>query len=357
MAMSLFCTIASANISDENVNSARERLLRSKPNPTYTLDKQGHDHRKLMCAPDTTAPSVSTGIENQFLCGVGGAGVGLQDLHFTFTAEDNCDPDKLEISIKLWSNEVTAKEPDMFRFSTGVPIPAIYVEDHVCDDNKCTILTQPRKNKFPRQYWVEVTAKDTAGNIGTHTSSTVVGGTNGGPAAQNKFLLGEKNFVGGSTQNRDLDPDLYQRPPCAPVVVPGPIPGPIPGPGFTGKFYVVYSELKCARDCDDQQPLPCMGNPPPSSGMNAARWPSADACCDEKLSWVDQGTCVSKTNGDVPNPPDGSNEWWVNKAGTGTCVMDCVGAAPCGGLKLENNYKSYSTKQQCCDSRPWDTNC
>ena len=113
MAMSLFCTIASANISDENVNSARERLLRSKPNPTYTLDKQGHDHRKLMCAPDTTAPSVSTGIENQFLCGVGGAGVGLQDLHFTFTAEDNCDPDKLEISIKLWSNEVTAKEPDV----------------------------------------------------------------------------------------------------------------------------------------------------------------------------------------------------------------------------------------------------
>ena len=60
-----------------------------------------------------------------------------------------------------------------------------------------------------------------------------------------------------------------------------------------------YIGSKCAQDCDPELGLPCMGNPPPDSGLAAARFDTAYACCVGKLWWLDVNQCVADTNGNA----------------------------------------------------------
>lgn len=68
---------------------------------------------------------------------------------------------------------------------------------------------------------------------------------------------------------------------------------------YSDKFYVYYIGSKCAQDCDPELGLPCMGNPPPDSGLAAARFDTAYACCVGKLWWLDVNQCVADTNGNA----------------------------------------------------------
>lgn len=119
---------------------------------------------------------------------------------------------------------------------------------------------------------------------------------------------------------------------------------------FTGKFYVDYGGSKCAQDCDPTSGLPCMGNPPASAGFPAQLFDDPAACCQAKLGWIDNGRCVADTNG-VPMQAQGSEQWYVDWV-AGKCVKDCIGAAPCGGLK-ENYEPGHATASACCDTISW----
>mmetsp|Transcript_37443 Transcript_37443/g.67403 ORF Transcript_37443/g.67403 Transcript_37443/m.67403 type:complete len:138 (-) Transcript_37443:159-572(-) len=116
----------------------------------------------------------------------------------------------------------------------------------------------------------------------------------------------------------------------------------------TNKFYVDYPGMKCARDCDATNPLPCMGNP---TDATATLFNTGLECC-ESITWWNLAECVAKTNG---VPPLGSGQWY-NDGGLGFCVQDCVGPAPCGGLK-ENWETGHASKSVCCSFVPWNPSC
>jgi len=128
-----------------------------------------------------------------------------------------------------------------------------------------------------------------------------------------------------------------------------------PAPVYTDKFYVDWHGMKCSKDCDDQKNgLPCMGSPPASSGFPTQFFLTAEACCEGKLHWIDIDNCVADTNG-VPSQAQtqGSEEWFVDwNVNYGTCVKDCIGSAPCGGLK-ENWEHGYASASNCCASISW----
>lgn len=126
-----------------------------------------------------------------------------------------------------------------------------------------------------------------------------------------------------------------------------------PSGGNTGKFYVDYAGLKCAQDCDSVNGLPCMGPPSSASGFPAALYNTAESCCKEKLQWLDLGQCVADTNG-ASSQALGSEQWYVDwNRNLGTCVKDCLGNAPCGGLK-QNWETAYISASDCCTTAiPW----
>lgn len=63
---------------------------------------------------------------------------------------------------------------------------------------------------------------------------------------------------------------------------------------WSEKFYVDWPGLKCAKDCDPADGLPCMGNPPEPT---LELFDTARACCKKTLSWKNTGECISETNG------------------------------------------------------------
>ena len=48
---------------------------------------------------------------------------------------------------------------------------------------------------------------------------------------------------------------------------------------------------------------------------------------------------------------ESTSEWYV-KYGTNTCVQDCVGESPCGG-NAQKWDELYSSKVHCCDEKLW----
>ena len=123
-----------------------------------------------------------------------------------------------------------------------------------------------------------------------------------------------------------------------------------PSSAGTTKFFVIYEEEKCGQDCDAAGGLPCVGRP---QVLSVQLFDSAADCCSAMLPWLDLDSCLSVTNGVPISPPAlaGSGEWYVDWA-INKCVKDCVGAAPCGGLKdgWEFGHASVDT---CCAMISW----
>jgi len=51
---------------------------------------------------------------------------------------------------------------------------------------------------------------------------------------------------------------------------------------------------------------------------------------------------------------EGTKEWYV-KYDVMTCVQDCVGVSPCGGL-AEAWDELFKDKNECCDKKMWYDN-
>jgi hypothetical protein len=110
----------------------------------------------------------------------------------------------------------------------------------------------------------------------------------------------------------------------------------------SNKFYVSYADNKCTQDCTG--PTPCGGKPSADKDL----FDDAETCCSEKLHWLNEKLCVANTNGIAPA---GSNGWYVDWTLL-KCVQDCVGTAPCGGLKTPY-HETYDDSAACCTRLSW----
>ena len=112
---------------------------------------------------------------------------------------------------------------------------------------------------------------------------------------------------------------------------------------FSDLFYVDYKNNVCKQDCSETDPLPCGGNP---SESNSPLYDTLEECCETKLQWNNLDECVASSNGQDTTTAAGSNEYYVNWK-LFKCAKDCIGSAPCGGLK--NSWDaSYSNPSDCC---------
>jgi hypothetical protein len=112
---------------------------------------------------------------------------------------------------------------------------------------------------------------------------------------------------------------------------------------FSDLFYVDYKNNVCKQDCSETDPLPCGGNP---SESNTPLYDTLEECCETKLQWNNVDECVASSNGQDTTTAAGSNEYYVNWK-LFKCAKDCIGSAPCGGLK--NSWDaSYSNPSDCC---------
>jgi hypothetical protein len=66
--------------------------------------------------------------------------------------------------------------------------------------------------------------------------------------------------------------------------------------------------------------------------------------CDENYSW-DLSACLGGSS------PTGTLKYYMSYD-EGTCVQDCIGASPCGGLAESWDYL-YDTQSSCCSERAW----
>ena len=91
----------------------------------------------------------------------------------------------------------------------------------------------------------------------------------------------------------------------------------------------------------------------PTEDLTIAIYGSIEDCCLYGLSWLSKGECLAASGMELTGL--GSNKFyvdWVNDI----CVKDCIGSAPCGGLKQEWEWL-YDTKEECCKKIWWVSAC
>jgi hypothetical protein len=75
-------------------------------------------------------------------------------------------------------------------------------------------------------------------------------------------------------------------------------------------------------------------------------------CCEKHFYWN-----INECLGTSPDDSAVGTDKWYVEWDTNTCVQDCVGASPCGGI-AETWDQLYSSKEQCCNERlPWISKC
>ena len=114
---------------------------------------------------------------------------------------------------------------------------------------------------------------------------------------------------------------------------------------FSDQWYVDWVSMKCVKDCDPNDGMPCGGSP----AISVTLYESAELCCKNKLFWIGTNNCVANSNGAAAQ---GSTKWYIDWVDGGKCVKDCVGNPPCGGLK-EVWDQDYSSASACCSAIPW----
>jgi hypothetical protein len=89
----------------------------------------------------------------------------------------------------------------------------------------------------------------------------------------------------------------------------------------------------------------------PSYMLNSQKWylsPTLRQCC-ERHYYYDINKCMG-------NSDEGSKKWYV-KYDSMTCVQDCIGASPCGGV-AESWDEVFKDKNECCRKKMWwDSKC
>jgi hypothetical protein len=147
------------------------------------------------------------------------------------------------------------------------------------------------------------------------------------------------------------------------------------GSSWTNNFYVDYDNEKCLQDCPVSQGGACAGET--EDIRHLTLYTTAEMCCQLGLSWVSKEGCVARTSaGYSPPSPLNSNgggsspgssptqsqandpgdRWYVKWAQTGsigeyTCVVDCEGQLPCGGIadpNIDHDYEFYISVEWCC---------
>lgn len=73
-----------------------------------------------------------------------------------------------------------------------------------------------------------------------------------------------------------------------------------------------------------------------------------EKCCERHFHWSVKD-CLGTMDA-------GSNEWYVNYDDK-TCIQDCNGASPCGGVAA-SWVDLFSSKEECCEDKlPWVPRC
>ena len=110
-----------------------------------------------------------------------------------------------------------------------------------------------------------------------------------------------------------------------------------------GDYYPDWSGSSTATCLND--------NKMPTYMLNNQAWYLAttlEKCCKTHFSW-NVNKCLGTTAA-------GSNNWYVNYDSS-TCVQDCNGASPCGGV-ADSWVELYSSKAQCCKEKLfWVSKC
>lgn len=117
----------------------------------------------------------------------------------------------------------------------------------------------------------------------------------------------------------------------------------------TSKWYVDYNDSICVQDCVGSAPCGGLADPWDSLYDDAAK------CCSQRLNWIKSTTCEAQSEG-TGAAPAGSTSWYADW-GAQTCVQDCEGSAPCGGLAQSWDFL-YASKSACCSERmSWSEDC
>ena len=112
----------------------------------------------------------------------------------------------------------------------------------------------------------------------------------------------------------------------------------------SNNWYPQWEDDTCVQDCEGASP--CGGAAQSWNDLYTSR----DQCCSMRFSW-NKDKCMGSEAVDV-----GSSQWYVDWS-THTCVQDCSGASPCGGL-ADTWMQLFSSKANCCDAKlSWVANC
>ena len=86
----------------------------------------------------------------------------------------------------------------------------------------------------------------------------------------------------------------------------------------------------------------------PTQDLSVDLYDSIEDCCAFKIWWLSPAKCYVASEVDVPES-SGTYAFYVKND---SCVQDCVGDAPCGGL-AEKWDTTYDTKVGCCARLHW----
>lgn len=116
----------------------------------------------------------------------------------------------------------------------------------------------------------------------------------------------------------------------------------------TSRWYVDHALHHCVQDCTSPGVSATCGGIVTSANVDL--YDTSNNCCSTELGWVGVDNCVaSSTNTAISST--GSNGWYLNYK-LHRCVQDCVGGAPCGGLR-EKWDELFSSSSACCSTKLW----
>ena len=140
-------------------------------------------------------------------------------------------------------------------------------------------------------------------------------------------------------------------------------------------YFLSNNKEDCCKKFYEWNYYPCTGTTPEGSGDYYPDWNGSPATCKNDGNMPDymlrpdsapwylfdtlKDCCEKYFNYDLNNclgssgtTVTGSLKWYV-KYSANTCVQDCVGASPCGGLAEGSWVETFSTKNACCNAKMW----
>ena len=115
-----------------------------------------------------------------------------------------------------------------------------------------------------------------------------------------------------------------------------------------GEYYPDWTGASTTQYCLNDNKMP-------EYMLNSQTWyfsKTLRQCCERHFGWE-----VNKCMG---NTAVGTNKWYVNYDAK-TCVQDCAGASPCGGVAeswVSAQGGLFGSKKECCDKKMWwDNKC